>query len=366
NIVGGKEYKLKSLRHENSLIILKLNSNSSFFDIGINKDITTQKTINNNNINYNDYKIYNTYYWNKNNFSFILTGEKDESYNIIKYLLSNKTIEKINQNNKKIKTTAPLLITIIKPNLKTYTSDKEIIFQITDNDSQIDENSIMVTGISGFNKIDCTNINNKINCSFIGNLKSGINQINIYSKDIFKNQVNNNYKILFDNTPWNFTPIYPTENSYINLANIHFLLADEHSGLNKKNISINGININIESCKINPKEIKCELDNLKMSEGKHTIKISGYDNTNNYNQIELNFFYDNLRPNIEITERGFIVSDNLKLKNDSLFLDNKRYSFDNCKYIYSKYHCEYSKWINKFSVMDSAGNIFYLENKKTR
>jgi hypothetical protein len=368
NIVGGKEYKLKSLRHENSLIILKLNSNSSYKNIGINSEITKQKKINNNNVNYNDYNLYNTYFWNKNNLSFILTGEKDESYNIIKYLLSNETVLTKNniKKNKETKTTTPPTIKLIKPNIQKFTSNNEIIFQISDNDSLIDEDSIKVTGIIGFSKIDCININNKINCSFNGNLKSGINQMNIYVKDIYQNQMNNNYKILFDNIPWNFTPIYPTEDSFINLAKIHFKLTDEHSGLNHKNISINGININLESCKKDINNIECELDNLLISQGKQTLEIKGYDNVGNYNEIILNYFYDNIRPNIEITQRGFIVSDNFKLKNDSLMLDNRKYKLENCNFIYSKYHCEYSTWIKKFSVMDVAGNSFYLENKKIR
>lgn len=366
-IIGGKEYKLKNLRYENSLIILKFNSNSSFLEIEMINDYTAQKTLYNNKINLNDYNIYNTYYWNSNNLSFILTGEKDESDKIIKYLLLNRTIQtpKINID-KKIKITNPPLIKIIKPNLHTYTSDNEIIFQITDNDSLIDKDSIGVSGILGFSKIDCVDVNNQINCSFYGELKNGINTMNIYVKDIYENKAFNNYQILFDDISWEFSSIYPTNESYNNLARIHFKLWDEHSGLNQNTFTIKGINISLELCNKNKKEIECEIDNLMISEGKHTIEIFGKDNANNLNSIKMNYYYDKTRPNIEVTQRGFIVSDNIKLKNDSLFLDNKRYSFDNCKYIYHEYHCEYSQWVKEFSVMDEAGNSFYLESKKIR
>jgi len=103
-----------------------------------------------------------------------------------------------------------------------------------------------------------------------------------------------------------------------------------------------------------------------MDPGHNEFFISGDDLAGNSNDIKVNFYFDDIRPDVEITNKGFIVSDNLELLNDSLMLDNKRYSFDNCHLITDEYHCRYDKWIKTIRVQDIAGNSFMKEYKLVR
>jgi len=381
DIKGGKEYILNDRLHESSVIILELRLDKQLDEMGISimGSSMSVETIEGKDVNVYQNPLYNTYAWKNDNLVFLLSGEKKHTKELVRTFLSelndsmniSQTVEEDSYRAEDVTDddmyNAPPIIRITYP-LEPYVDDGMVSFEVSDNDSQVDSDSIQVIGPAGFTDatVDCLVLEGIFNCTFVADVRPGRNTLIIKAADVSGKISRSETSFVFDNIPWKSNLIYPLNNGYVNMPNLKFEIFDTESGLNISSFIFEGINQSIDFCTELDKKVECSFENLEINEGSRKITIKGHDLAGNYAQALLAFVYDKTRPVIKLTNKGFTVQDNVKLRNESLYLDRKRYSLDNCHLIDKVYHCRYDKWISLITVMDEAGNVATVENKLVR
>ena len=372
SISGGKEYRIRDDRHESSVVILRPKKDNAAEGNKIHimgKEVLFESSA-----------FHDMYSWREKDLRIIVQGEKEQSKKIA-YKLLRQNISDSNTSQKKDMTRyivrteektengtgekpkkkqgAFPVINITAPG--DYTDQNITMFRITDNDSLVDHESLRVSGVEGFSADDCYTKNKAYICSFSFYAKEGMNTLFISVADEEGHMSETKKKFIYDTERPKLRPIYPENSSYINTRNIHMMIEDE-------NIldSVFSSMVTIEDCKESKSGLDCQKDNVNLTEGKNTIVINATDKAGNTMHTTLEFTYDITRPTIEITDKGFILSDNFKLRNDSLLLNRQKYSMSNCYPISGRYHCRYSGWIQEISITDMAGNIMSKENKPSR
>jgi len=363
SIFGGKEYKIRDDEYESSIVIIKPKQE---------REITGNKiTIMGKEVSFDSYAFHDKYVYRDGKQIVIVQGDKEEAKKIVYTLLEQNKYNETNSDNNTQNNTINIKdeeqsigihpeIKISSP--KDYYTNKNIIqFAIWDNDSLIDYESLDVKGVNGFDKSNCFLLNSVYNCSFSFEPRQGTNTITLSVKDEEGHYSSKQKIFFFDNIKPQIKAIYPKNNSYINTENIHFLIKDD----SELAVEFDKI-ININDCSITSEGLECDNENANLTEGVNTIKITAEDKAGNIMSSNLEFTYDTTRPRIEITDKGFILSDNFKLKNDSLMLNKQKYSISNCYKISNDYHCKYTERIQEISIMDEAGNYVLKDNKLRR
>jgi len=335
--IAGKEYRLSDPLHETPVIIAQ-------------GDLTPAGVLDTTmNVYKQEQAFYTTLQWSRDDLFFSVTGDKEEVYSIVNKLLT-EIIE--------IEETDPPDIHIKAPT-KRYTNSNLVAFDIT-GVSPTNMSTISVN-LPGFESHHCFMKDWAVNCTFEADLDTGETNLIIRARDELGVWAGKEYNFVFDNQPWELHSIYPENNSIVNVAKLHFKLIDI-SGIDIDTLKISS-DLN-KYCTVTKEGLECSDENAELTQGKNMIIIMAADNAGNHNRAGYGFTYDTTRPGIEITNKGFIVSDNIGIKD--VMLDNKKYNLDNCNLIGKEHHCAYSKWIKSITVVDLAGNSNYVENMPSR
>jgi len=377
---GGKEYKLKDGLYEKSVVILELTENTN-----MEHDLDSSPTrIGGQKVKIDKSAFHDKYTWVNDELLFVVSGEKEESRRIVRHLIlgstvniSTKDIEIQEQETKEEQVrekSAPPVINVSYPVAGSYISKSYVSFGVYDIDSEIDKDTIFVEGAPKFSMSECTKINNKYSCITGFNASPGKQNMIIMVSDMGGETAKVSVLFVYDKETWQLEMIYPTDSVYTNVAMLKFRIIDIESGINLSTFNLTGLNISLDSCQKIKTGVECEYDSLSLNKGKNNITIEGYDNARSYNKENIYFYFDKTRPVINFTGYGFLVYDNIKLKNNSLFIDKKRYSLSDCDFIDNpisgdsgeEYMCRYDKWIREISVMDEAGNSAFAQQKQIR
>jgi len=340
----GKEYKIQNVIHEHNLIAL--------YEPEIAPKGDDSFTINSVQVMITKGKLYDQLSWKIKDMMYILTGSKAREMVNIMLNSSNTSVHIITpaKDNKKPQ------IKLMLPNT-TYVSSNIVAFEITDPDTYANVSTIEVGGIPGFDKFDCYMENYNLKCRFETELSPGENTISIAVADTEGEYSTKTSTFIFDVDPWKMELIYPID-EYVNVAKLNFRATDSESGILALNIS--GID-SAPSCKAIADGLECDYENLNINQGANFVVVNGYDKAGNFNSFNIEFNYDNTRPTISRTTKGFILSDSSGIKENSLRIDGKKYSLDNCNLIDKQWHCAYTDWIREISVQDMAGNVVKKE-----
>jgi len=298
-----------------------------------------------------------SYVFDEDRFVFVVTARDKEikSYaeSILKRYPGPPTKSRLFLND-----LVPPRIFGIEPMLGSVTNDNSIAFAIEDNESGIDENSLIVKGISGFRDVllDCARNHNQYYCSFMADdMIQGRNGFEISVRDREGNLQTQSRTFLFDREGIEFRMIEPSQNKYTSSNLIHFELFDSVSGIDPDSLIIEGTTLDLSQCNMSLKRIMCRFNDPSMVQGKNSLIIIMEDHAHNRNRIERSFFYDITAPSMVVKDYYLEAYDNMGIR--SIRVNDQPFDLESCSKDENTYFCSSQLKIHTVYAEDLAGNI---------
>ncbi|MEM4268067.1 MAG: hypothetical protein QXK37_04530 [Candidatus Woesearchaeota archaeon] len=359
-IERGKEYRSKGISEETVLVVLQAKEHN-LSQVKMPEALKKPEklvTLAGERISVYERGNYSILIWDEDRFIFFVSAQNKTAYTLARDIISaypgNVTWSSLYPND-----ILPPLIKNTVPKDNSLFYNEYISFEVEDADTPI--RSIEVTGVDGFDlQTSCRSESDmRYSCLFkpIG-LIQGKNKLMIKAEDTYQNTNVTYLNFIYDKEKWVLLESKPRNGEYWNSPSISFKIADDDSGIDEYTIAVEGVdasfNFSFKTCAPIEHGFDCIYSFHEQKDGNYTLKISALDLSGNMHEEHISFVYDKTKPNITLSQNGFVLFDNYGIKTNSVRVDKRPFSIAKCKFINQTYECETHS--TEVFVSDLAGN----------